>query len=371
MICLRDKMDEYFHFRYNGPELKASGLLKVDTATLKLGRTLYFGVGDELPKDENEVVSGYDHTFTVVSPHCFEDAVKLRIDWIAWKSKVVVLVQRYEADAAEIFNQLKGVCQLSELENQLEKLKDLPDDWTSSTEDRSKHPIRFIQSLTRRLNIVEQLCSQEQSGGPLFAIGYSGMALFILCTCIESLGRTAAFVPYQDWLEAKRTQDEVEEATKKCSEGDFREQFACVYREYLSRRGVQNAYRSFFYRCIDEKWRQRLAGTIIIYRNEPPDFEPQIRMSIEEVIRYLEDFRHKFAHNLESLCYIPKGMPDSWNEEYAQTLYLTYQRIFPSGAFETIMSMNLLETLTESVRVATWKWICERSADAQRSLASA
>jgi len=356
-------MQEYFRFRYDGPTLKASGLLEVYTSILKLGRTLYFGVKDELPEDKNEVDSGYDHTFKVVSPNYFENAVKLRISWIAWKSKVVLLVQRYEVDTAEIFSQLKGICQLPELKKRLEKLKDLPDDWTPSTKDMSRHPISFIQSLTRRLDIVEQLCCQEQGGGPLFAIGCSGMALFILCTCIESLGRTAGFILYQDWLKATKTQDEVKEAIKKCSEGDFRKQLACVYGEYLSRYGVQKSYRNFFYRCMNEKWRQKLAGTVLVYRNKPPDFEPQISRSIKEVIRYLEVFRHKFAHDLESLCYIPKGIPDSWNEEYAQTLYLTYQRIFPSGAFETIMSMNFLETLTESVRVATWKWICERSAD--------
>lgn len=356
-------MQEYLRFHYDGPMLKASGLLEVDTSILKLGRTLYFGVKDEPPEDKNEVDSGYDHTFKVVSPNYFEDAVKLRIRWIAWKSKEVSLVQRYEADTAEIFSQLKSVCQLPELEKSLEKLKDLPDDWTPSTEDMSRHPIGFMQSLTRRLNIVEQLCCQEQCGGPLFAVGCSGMALFILCTCIESLGRTTGFILYPDWLKAKKTQDEVEEAIEKCSEGDLRKQLACVYREYLSRYGVQKSYQNFFYRCIDEKWRQKLAGTVLVYRNEPPDFKPQISRSIKEVIGYLEDFRHKFAHDLQSLCYIPKGMPDSWNEEYSQTLYLTYQRIFPSGAFETIMSMNFLETLTESVRIATWEWICEHSAD--------
>jgi len=119
-----------FRFRYNGLELKASGLLGINPKLLRLGAILYFGVSSEPPEDAEglEVKSGYDHSFTSVSNTPLAGAVKLRIYHVSWNSKVVLLIGRYEAESNAIFKQVEMVCSRSEFDKRLESLMELPDD---------------------------------------------------------------------------------------------------------------------------------------------------------------------------------------------------------------------------------------------------
>ena len=116
----KSDMSKYFRFRFNGVKIKASGALKINPDCLQPGRTLYFGVMDELPDDELEVKSGYNQKFTKVSIDKFPGALKLRINHISWASKVVLLVERYEVDTERLFMPIKDICSMEEFVGRIE-----------------------------------------------------------------------------------------------------------------------------------------------------------------------------------------------------------------------------------------------------------
>ena len=354
---------ENFRFRYNGLELKASGLLNIDPGILQLGATLFFGVKNELPKEELEVKSGYDHSFISASNKSFEGAVKLRIDWVAWNSKVVLLIKRYETDAENLYNQLRGICDRTEFENRLEILKELPDDWKPSSKGIQTHPIRFIESVVNRLIDTETLI-RNPIRPPILQ---SGLALFILCTCIESLGRNDEFIEYRDWLQDKKKLNEVKEAIndfhKKGIESE-RDLLLHVYQLYIARYGFLKTFRNFFHQRLNAEWRSKLGKKITVLVNDPKASEPKASSNIEDLIWFLEDFRNNFAHRFESSYNIPTQaqFPDPIETDPNEIKYVTRQIIFQSGKFKTVeTTSDFLETLIQATKIGLWHWICEQS----------
>lgn len=361
---------ELLRFRFNGRKLKASGLLEINPKNLKLGSPLFFRVSNQPPKEDLEVKSGYNHNFTYVSTKPFEGSIKLRIDWVAWDSKVVLLTRRYETNEKRLYEQLKlkNYCSFEEFANKIEKLKELPEDWTPSTSDLEKHPINFIESLMYRLNVVEELESKKLFWFP--QLSNSGLALFIICTCIESLGSEHFFMSYIDWIKSKKTEKEVNAIFKKVSNKTSpKELLVRVFEEYNKHHGNNRAYRTFF-DSLGKNWKSKLEKTFYFTRNDPPTFKMKESHSIKKLLDFLLDFRNSFAHRFESIFSLPTPMEwkmfrdkfESINQEtYNQTSFITYQRVLPSGAFETITTRNLLGTLTQAVKYSLWNWICKQS----------
>lgn len=359
---------EQFRFRFNGRYLKATGLLKIAVKNLKLGSPLFFRVSDQIPKEELEVKSGYDHSFTHVSNKPFEGSIKLRISWVSWNNNVVLLIRRYETDEKKLYQQLKDFCSFEEFKDKIEKLKELPDDWNPSTRENRNHPIGFIESLVNRLEIVEKLRSKEVLRFPELA--NSGLALFIICTCIESLGSKHPYLSYYDWITSRKTEKEVDGAIKKISSNiTSKVLLVKVFEKYNRLYGNNKSYKAFF-NSLENKWIDRLEGAFSFSRNEPPTFELKESNTLDSLLDFLVGFRNAFAHRLDCHYSLPteiewKNFQDKRKtpnrEAYAQITFGTYQRIFPSGAFETITTRNLLGTLTEAVQFSLWKWICEQS----------
>ena len=358
---------EQFRFRYSGLELKSSGLLDINVSDLKLGGSLFFGVSNQ-PPENLEVKSGYDHSFSHVSRKFFEDSIKLRISWIAWKSKVVILIRRYETNDKKLYEQLKGICSFEEFKDKIEKLKELPEGWTPSTRDVRNHPISFIESLVSRLEVVKELESKELFWFPRMSV--SALALFIVCTCIESLGSKHPFLSYNEWITSKKNEKEVNAVIKKAScEKMSKALLVRVFEEYVKRYGTNNAYRAFF-DSLDDEWKSSLEETFTFLRNEPPNFEAKESKPLPKLRKFLLRFRHAFAHKLEIYFSVPTEM--EWKtfqekfktpnrEVYSGLQFFTAQKVFSSGAFETISTRNFLGTLTQTVRVSLWQWICKHS----------
>jgi len=360
---------ELVRFRYNGRELKASGLLEVDWNLLAIGAILFFQVSDQSPPEPLERQSGYDRTFQFVSRERFCGAVKLRIQWITANYDTVLLMgNRYETktDSKEIYRHVKDVCRIEEFEKSFETLANLPDDWVPSTEANATHPLGVIDSVAKRLRSVEWLLSlgfkdTHMPGGP------GTWALFILCTCIESLGRSKPFAEYGDWLKKRETLNEVTDAISQAKGKDNCQKFLSdVLEEYKRLYGFRRAFRNFFETKLDQNIRNEVVSTIHVWRNYPPTFEPKSSSSLEELINYLEELRNSFAHDFESLynAYTQKQiaeLPGNRNENDQTVWYFTNQITLPSGAFETVETKALPETLLKAVRFGLWRWMFEKS----------
>ncbi|MDQ1280657.1 MAG: hypothetical protein QG670_1920 [Thermoproteota archaeon] len=350
-------------FRYNGPELKAAGPLDIKENILKLGLTLFFSIENKHPDDENEVKSGYDHTFTSVSLKNFKDALKLRIHWISWHSKVVLLTRRYDTDIGRLYKQLNGLCDRIELEKQLEPLKEFPDGWVPSTKSIQKHPIGFIEFVVDRLELVEKLVNDTTK----FALlPQSSLALFILCTCIESLGRSRDFVKYENWIKQKQTKTMVKHAFDNFDKNkkDSRDFLIHVLTEYNKHYSTRIASRNFFTTYINDDLREKLVKSIVVIKNKPPNFDSVESSTLKSLLSFLEDFRNNFAHRLVLRYSSPtKALwKELWGEILdEETKFMGPQITYSSGAFEIIITRsNLLELLTYAVRVGLWHWICEQ-----------
>lgn len=349
----------FFRFRYNGPEIKASGLLEIDPETLNPGIPLYFELL-ETPPEEEEVKSGYLKAFSSVSLTPFEGSIKLRVNHISWNSKVVLLIRRIEVDDVRLHALLQHLCTLEDFKDRLEKLKDLPDDWTGSTSDWLKHPIGFIRSISRRLEQVVQIQKEARPFSPEVPFSKSGLALFILCTCIETMGRSKEYLFYNDWLTSRRTRQEVTDLIIKHEDEDNLSFLRSIYRDYLDIYGFRRAFYGFFNNQLNEEWQSILASCVSILVNKPPNFEPErIGEPLDDLVRYLEDFRNNFAHHLELNYQIPleKEVPDGWLSSYPEANFMTYQKIFNDGSFETVFTRNLLNSLHLAIRYALWNWI--------------
>ncbi len=156
----------------------------------------------------------------------------------------------------------------------------------------------------------------------------------------------------------------MKEAIKRAShKGITKDLLIDVHKSYLTKYGVNEAFRNFFFQRLDSQWRNILAETIEVVRNDPPDFQPKKTSSLEDLIRYLVDFRHSFAHGLESHYSLPtKEEARSLRiDNYSEATFFTYQRIYSSGAFETVLTKNLLDSLVQAIQSALWNYILERT----------
>lgn len=357
-------LSENFRFRFNGLKIKASGTLEIDPKLLTPGGTLYFKVSDELPDLGEEVKGGYSKTFTSVSSEPFPDSLKLRIHHITGKSKVVLLLDRYETDTKELYKIFESICPFNEFNERVEKLKELPDDWTGSTEDWKTHPIGFIISQVEKIKTIERL-QTEADKYTWFPLPLSGLVLFILCTSIESIGRTKEFIFFNEWIKSRRTKKEIEEAIKKCYNRNCLKFIQCIHKEYQIIYGFRRAFYNFF-NNLDYDSQQKLSRTIMVTINKPPDYQPvYVENTLDYLVDYLENFRNSYAHDMEFKYsvplkkQIPKEWIESWESEYEETMFgYSFQEIYKDGSFLTISThARLLDTLNLTVRIALWKWI--------------
>jgi len=204
----------------------------------------------------------------------------------------------------------------------------------------------------------------------LFPGGAASWALFILCTCAESLGRSSPYFQYGDWLKAKDTVSEVEQAIREQKEMSPKS-LLDIYEFYLVRHGSRRALRNFFDKALDQSLRDKLASTVQVWRNAPPEFKlgGTGNSRYDDFINFLEKFRNSFAHDFESRFRIPtsavlKELRDQFqlgDQHVGMPPVFTYQEVFSSGAFETIETSGLTEAMTEAVRAALWSWIVRHS----------
>lgn len=355
---------EPFRFRFNGPLIKASGLLEVDPNILKSGLALYFEVKNENPKEKLELESGYTQTFTRVSSEPFEQSLKLRIYHIAYASKVVLLIERYEIDNDFLYKPFSDLCEYDEFIKIIKRLQELPEDWTGSTGDRLNHPLGFIESIIRRIQQVETIQKEARMFSSEVPIAKSGLALFILCTCIESIGRSNDFIQYYDWLMSRRTRDEVNKHIKTYENEDKLIFLKKIYDEYLNVYGFRRAFYNFFFTHLNGEWQEKLSNTVEITINRPPTFEVERKGgALESLINYLENFRNNFAHHLQLNYSVPlkREIPKEWIESYANASFFTYQYVYDDGSFQTVITRNLVNELKQAIRLALWNWLIKES----------
>jgi len=272
----------------------------------------------------------------------------------------VLLIQRYEVDDVQLYAPLQNLCNLEEFRVKLEKLKDLPDDWTGSTSDKLRHPIGFIQSLSRRLDQVVQIQKEARLFSPEVPFAKSALALFILCTCIETIGRSKEFLPYHNWLTSKIKRQELTDLIEEHEGEDNLSLLRSIHKEYSNIYGFRRAFNSFFHNHLNKEGQDRLASSVTIIVNKPPNFEPERKGEpLDNLVRYLEDFRNNFAHHLELNYQIPleKEVPDGWVESHSEVLYFTYQKIYDDGSFETVLTRDLVNRLLQAIRFVLWSWI--------------
>ena len=242
------------------------------------------------------------------------------------------------------------------------KLKELPDDWKGATEDWKTHPLGFFTSVVDRLKTVDRLVAEASD--PWFPLAKSGLALFILCTCVESLGRTREFLTYHDWLKSARTRTEVEEAIDRFKNEGSLSFLNSVLEQYQSIFGFRRSFTNFFNNCLTKEWQDRLAKTIDVTINRPPNFIiERVEDPLKNLVEYLEDFRNRFAHGMELIYQvplegeIPNEWKESWNEKFEHIRFFTYQKVYSDGSFKTVTTKNLLGTLNQAIRIALWEWI--------------
>ena len=358
-------MRDYFRFRFYGPKIKASGLIEINPIILKLGRTLYFRIENKKPVEDLEVKSGYTQTLTYVSPEPFDNALKVRIYHIAWNSKVVLLVERYEVNELKLYKPLQDLCTFEEFKEKLEKLKDLPDDWTGSTTDWARHPIGIIESIINRLYQVEKIKMEASPTNSDIPFAKSALVLFILCTCIETIGRTNEFISFHDWLRSKRTSKEVRDIILQSKDEEDLKFLKNVYDEYLNLYGFRRAFNNFF-KNLDKEWQDKLSRTVIVITNKPPAYKPISIGGLDNLIQYLEDFRNNFAHKMELIYEVSleRETSDSYKDEfdirYEHTLIGSYQRTFSDGSFQTVLTRNLINQLIQAICFAIYNWILKK-----------
>ena len=292
--------------------------------------------------------------FVSYSENEFNGSVPLRIYHIAYSSKVILLTARRETDNQKIFTFLGDLCSQDELYRKLEHLKEYPDDWTSSSEDRGNHPINIIESIIKRVNNVERL----EKGGTYgeIPLAISGVCLYILFTCIETLA--VPFIPYNSWLKSRKKKLELQEAIEKNKFHPLNELLINIHDYYLQKYGMTRSIKDFFYK-LDPSMQKRFINSIIVFENIPTAKGPKVLSSLDEGVDFLLDFRNSFAHGFVSKYSIPNvsEAEESEIQNYSGTIFGSYQEINRNGSFRTFMTRNLIGTMKLIIKHALWDWI--------------
>ena len=343
-----------YRFRCLESDIKAAGSFDVASSLLKPGKKIFFRVIDAPPELEVERESGYNMKFVSYSETRFDGSVPLRIYHIAHNSKVVLLTHRRETDNQRIFDFLGDLCSQDELYEKLEYLKEYPDKWTASTEDRERHPINIIESIINRISNVESL----EKGGTDWElpIAKSALCLYILYTCIETLA--APFIPYNNWLKSRISKDEVNEVIEKYKHQSLSDFLINIHEYYLDKYGMTRSIKEFF-NNLDPILQRKFINSIIVFENEPVAKGPKLLTSLNEAVSFLLDFRNSFAHGFVSKYSIPtvSEAEDQYIQNYSGTVFGSYQEIYRNGSFRTYMTRNLLGTMKLIIRHALWDWI--------------
>lgn len=343
-----------FRFRYLEKDIKAAGSLEINPELLKPGKKLYLEIADELPDLDEEIQSGYDKKFVSVSEIPLKGSMAFRIYHIAYNSRVILLTRKRDTNIGKIHNFLEDYVSIEDLTEIIVPLTEYPENWTASTENRGSHPISVIESVIKRLEDVEKLETEETDWG--FPVAKSGLCLFILFTCIESLA--LSFIPYNGWLLSRRKKEELDDAIARYKSLPSHEFLAKVHNYYLDRYGMARSIKDFFNR-LDPSLKTAFTNSIIIYENDLISNGPRNISSLDEAVDFLLDFRNSFSHGFVSKVNIPLLKEAEFMEldNYSGTVFMAHQEIYKNGSFRTVNTINLIGTMKLIVKHSLWTWI--------------
>ena len=54
---------------------------------------------------------------------------------------------------------------------------------------------------------------------------------------------------------------------------------------------------------------------------------------------------------------LEKEVPDGWLTSYSEASFMTYQKIYDDGSFETVLTRDLVNSLHQAICFTLWSWI--------------
>jgi hypothetical protein len=182
---------------------------------------------------------------------------------------------------------------------------------------------------------------------------------YLLLTCIDQLGQSIEWMPFENWLNSKKKKSERDTIVSTISKTYSNEQFTLeLYKGYQKIYGVKNSFFNCFYNLIANVEKQSFLSQlkIEVYNNYPKN--PFYTLGNEkDKIKYLFSVRNNYTHRIK-----PSGPYILlWPEHTDAEGWFEKETIYGKPVTQKIkVTENYLKELEKFVKLGIWNFILSK-----------